>query len=56
MSVAEKYIIDTYLNLFKGLNSTCKKKLLEKLKKELRYNRNNTENEFFKSFGELGFK
>ncbi len=54
MTVAEKYIIETYSNLFEGLNSNSKIELLEKLAKSLKRDRKNRAAEFFKSFGAFG--
>ena len=51
MTVAEKYIVETYSNLFEGLNSISKIELLEKLAKSLKRERKSKEKEFFKSFG-----
>lgn len=51
MTVAEKYIIETYSNLFEGLNSISKIELLEKLAKSLKRERKNSDTDFFKSFG-----
>lgn len=39
MTVAEKYIVETYSNLFEGLNSISKIELLEKLAKSLKRER-----------------
>jgi hypothetical protein len=54
MTVAEKYIVDTYSNLFEGLNSISKIELLEKLAKSLKRERKSKEQDFFKSFGAFG--
>lgn len=54
MTVADKYIIETYSNLFEGLNSINKIELLEKLAKSLQREKKNREKEFFKSFGAFG--
>ena len=54
MTVAEKYIVETYSNLFEGLNSISKIELLEKLAKSLKRDRENRNVEFFKSFGAFG--
>jgi hypothetical protein len=54
MTVAEKYIVDTYSNLFEGLNSNSKIELLEKLAKSLKKEQKSSEKEFFKSFGAFG--
>lgn len=54
MTVADKYIIETYSNLFEGLNSINKIELLEKLAKSLKREKKDREKEFFKSFGAFG--
>ena len=54
MTVAEKYIVETYSNLFEGLNSMSKIELLEKLAKSLKRERKSREKDFFKSFGAFG--
>jgi len=54
MTVAEKYIVETYSNLFEGLNSISKIELLEKLAKSLKRERKNRDTDFFKSFGAFG--
>ncbi|WP_067145083.1 hypothetical protein [Pseudotamlana agarivorans] len=54
MTVAEKYIIETYSNLFEGLNSISKIELLEKLAKSLKRERKSSDTDFFKSFGAFG--
>ncbi len=54
MTVAEKYIIDTYSSLFEGLNSISKIELLEKLATSLKREKKSKDNEFFKSFGAFG--
>ena len=51
MTVTEKYIVETYLSLFEGLNSTSKIELLEKLAKSLKKGHKSTDKDFFKSFG-----
>ena len=51
MTIADKYIVNTYSNLFDGLNSISKIELLEKLAKSLKKDRKNVNKEFFKSFG-----
>ena len=51
MTIAEKYIVETYSNLFEGLNSISKIELLEKLAKSLKRDRKNKDKDFFKSFG-----
>ena len=54
MTVAEKNIIETYSNLFEGLNSISKIELLEKLAKSLKRERKSRDTDFFKSFGAFG--
>lgn len=54
MTVAEKYIVTTYSNLFEGLNSISKIELLEKLTQSLKKDRRRKDSEFFKSFGAFG--
>lgn len=54
MTIAEKYIVETYSNLFEGLNSISKIELLEKLAKSLKRERKSKEKDFFKSFGAFG--
>ncbi|QTE23839.1 hypothetical protein [Polaribacter cellanae] len=54
MTVAEKYIVNTYSNLFEGLNSISKIELLEKLAKSLKKEVKNKNEDFFKSFGAFG--
>ena len=51
MTLAEKYIVDTYSGLFDGLNSITKLELLEKLAKSIKKENKSKEKEFFKSFG-----
>ena len=51
MTVADKYIVDTYSNLFEGLNSMSKIELIEKLLKSLKVERKTKEKAFYKSFG-----
>ncbi len=51
MTVAEKYIIETYSSLFKSLNESSRTKLLRKLSVSLKTKNNKTEDDFFKSFG-----
>ena len=54
MTVAEKYIVETYSNLFDGLNSISKIELLEKLAKSLKKGQISRDNEFYRSFGAFG--
>lgn len=54
MTVTEKYIVETYSSLFKGLNSTSKIELLEKLAKTLKKGSGSADKEFYKSFGAFG--
>lgn len=54
MTVAEKYIVNTYTNIFEGLNSISKIELLEKLTQSLKKERKSKEKYFFKSFGAFG--
>lgn len=51
MTVAEKYIVDTYSSLLERLNSISKIELLEKLAKSLKKDIKSREKDFFKSFG-----
>ena len=54
MTVAEKYIVETYSNLFEGLSSISKIELLEKLAKSLKKGQKSRDKEFYKSFGAFG--
>lgn len=54
MTVAEKYIVETYSNLFDGLNYNSKIELLEKIAKSLKKGRKGRDAEFYKSFGTFG--
>lgn len=54
MTITEKYIIDTYSNLFKHLSSSSQNKLIKRLTKSLTVNNQNREKDFFKSFGAFG--
>jgi len=51
MTIAEKYIINTYLKLFESLNSLCKVQLLKRFSKSLEEQNNRKKREFFESFG-----
>lgn len=54
MSIAEKYIINTYLHLFERLSFVGKSELIAKLTKSLKKDQKNKNDEFFKSFGAFG--
>lgn len=54
MTITEKYIIETYSNLFNALSPLSKSKLLDKLKNSLHKENKDKEKEFFKSFGAFG--
>lgn len=54
MTIAEKYIIETYSSLFEGLSAISKIELLEKLQKSLNIDHAARDKEFFKSFGAFG--
>ncbi len=53
MTIAEKYIVDTYSSLFERLNPTSKVELLEKLVKSLKKSEKKKYKDFFDSFGAL---
>jgi hypothetical protein len=54
MTITEKYIVNTYSNLFEGLNSVSKLELIEKLAKSIKKERKRSDKDFFKSFGAFG--
>lgn len=51
MTVVDKNIVDTYTNLLEGLDSPIKLKLIERLSKSLRNEKDSTDKSFFESFG-----
>jgi len=54
MTVTDKYIIETYTNLFEKLSAVSKTELLEKLSNSLKSSNNSKSKDFFKSFGAFG--
>ena len=51
MSYTNRHIIDTYSDMFEGLNSTYKIELIESLSKSLKTEKSTKESKFYKSFG-----
>lgn len=51
MTLTERHIIDSYSNLFEGLNPSTKIELIEKLTKSLKKETKSKETDFYKSFG-----
>lgn len=51
MTHAERYIVETYSELFESLSSVSKLELLERLAKSVRKGRKSIEKDFFSSFG-----
>lgn len=51
MTYADKHIISTYSNLFKGLNAISKIELIESLTKSLKKENVKSDDKFYKSFG-----
>ncbi len=51
MTITEQYIVDTYSSIFASLNFISKAELLEKLKKSLKQEQKNKDDDFFSSFG-----
>ncbi|SEI82854.1 hypothetical protein SAMN05192553_101453 [Cyclobacterium xiamenense] len=51
MTHAERYIIETYSELFESLSSVSKLELLERLAKSIRQGGKSQEKDFFSSFG-----
>ena len=51
MSYTERYIVETYSNLFEGLSSLSKIELIESLSKSLKVEKTFKDDRFFKSFG-----
>ena len=54
MTYADKHIISTYSNLFRGLSSISKIELIESLTKSLKKEATNSDDKFYKSFGAFG--
>ena len=51
MTYTDKHIVETYTELFEGLNSESKAELIESLSKSLKAKSTDKELEFYKSFG-----
>lgn len=51
MSYTNRYIVETYSNLFEGLTYLSKIKLIESLSKSLKNDTTTKDNKFYKSFG-----
>lgn len=51
MTIADKHIVATYSELFEGLSSMNKIKLIESLSRSLNEEKKNKEEDFYKSFG-----
>lgn len=54
MTATEKYLVDTYSNLFEGLDRLTKIELLEKLANSLKRSNKKKATDFYKSFGAFG--
>ena len=51
MTYTDKHIVETYSGLLEGLSSESKTELIESLSKSLKFEKNNKESNFYKSFG-----
>ncbi len=51
MTFIDKHIVETYSELFEGLNSISKKELIESLTRSVRNEKAKKEKAFFGSFG-----
>ena len=51
MNYTDKRIVETYSEMFEGLNSISKIELIENLSKSLKTNVKNRDTAFYKSFG-----
>jgi hypothetical protein len=51
MSYTDKYIVETYSDLFEGLSSLNKIELIESLSKSLKTEKKTKDSKFYKSFG-----
>ena len=51
MTHTERHIVETYAELFEGLNSVSKLELLERLAKSIQKGKKSKEKDFFSSFG-----
>lgn len=51
MTFTDKHIVDTYSDLFEGLNPLSKLELIERLSQSLKTEVKKKEKKFFKSFG-----
>lgn len=51
MTYIDKHIVDSYSDLFEGLNSISKSALIKSLSKSLKAETKTKENLFYKSFG-----
>lgn len=56
MTFTDKHIVETYLGLFSGLNSTSKIELINRLTKSLKNEQKAKDNSFYKSFGAFSSK
>jgi len=54
MAYIDKHIVETYTDLFEGLNNTHKTDLIESLSKSLKEDEQKKDKKFYKSFGAFG--